>query len=70
MGIYVGVGSSVAGVSVSRRTVLGLVVFVGLHGLVGGSTTDQLVGELGLVLLRGLRVLLVVLVVTGFVRLV
>jgi len=46
------------------------VVLVGLHGLEGGGTTDQLVGELGLVLLGGLRVLLVVLVVTGFVRLV
>lgn len=64
-------GSNLLGSGVVLNlAVLGLVVLVGLHGLEGGGTTDQLVGELGLVFLRGLRVLLVVLVVTGFVRLV
>jgi len=29
------------------------VVLVGLHGLKGSSTTDQLVGELGLMLMLG-----------------
>jgi hypothetical protein len=39
------------------------VVLVGLHGLEGGGTTDQLMGELSLVLLGVLGVLLVVVVV-------
>jgi hypothetical protein len=51
-------------------TVAGLVVLVGLHGLVGSGTTDQLVGELGLVLLRLLGVLLVVVVVLSLLRIV
>lgn len=37
-----------------ERTVLGLVLLVGLHGLVGSGTTDDLVAELGLVLLGDL----------------
>ena len=40
------------------RTVLGLVILVGLHGLVGSGTTDELVAELGLVLLLGALVVL------------
>lgn len=36
-----------------ERTVAGLVVLVGLHGLEGSGTADQLVGELGLVLMLG-----------------
>lgn len=39
---------------VLERTVLGLVLLVGLHGLVGSGTTDDLVAELGLVLLGDL----------------
>lgn len=42
-------------------------VLVGLHGLVGSSTTDQLMGELGLVLLGVLGVLVVVFAVASLV---
>lgn len=45
-------------------------VLVGLHGLEGGGTTDQLMGELGLVLLGVLGVLLVVLVVLRLIGIV
>lgn len=46
-------------------TVAGLVLLVGLHGLVGSGTTDELVGELGLV--GALGELLVSLSVLGVV---
>ena len=38
---------------VEERTVGSLVLLVALHGLVSGSTADDLVGELGLVGLGG-----------------
>lgn len=46
-------------------TVASLVLLVGLHGLVGGSTADQLVGPFGLV--RAVGHLLVVTVLVGIV---